>query len=380
MNESRFFWLAFFIVSGYLLYLLSPILAPFLIAAFLAYLGDPICDTLEAKGCSRTLSVTIVFAAIFIGFGLIILVLIPTLETQISGMLGNIPLYAAWLNDNVLAKIAKLLSFERRDFNIEGLQTAITNNWGSASTLLNKIFVQIRGQAGTMLLWFTYLFMIPVVTFYFLRDWDVMLHKIESLLPRAHARQLVELARRSDEVLSGFLRGQLLVMLFLGVAYSVGLSLIGLESSILIGMMAGLVSFVPYLGLVLGLIVAMLVAVLQFHDWTHPMAVLMVFGVIQTVESTVVTPKLVGDRTGLHPVAVLFAVLAGGQLFGFMGMLLGLPVAAVMNVFLNHFKDSYLQSDIYRNYRPDRKLPDEQYINLQPNDGIAEAVVGDAEK
>ena len=213
--------------------------------------------------------------------------------------------------------------------------------------MLQKFLLGVSQPAGFVLTMLTYLFMIPVITFYLLRDWDVFMAKIRELIPRSKVDMVVELAERSDEVLGGFLRGQMLVMVGLGIIYSIGLSLVGLDMAIVVGMFAGLVSFVPYLGLIVGILIAGIMAIFQFHDWAHPFAVVMVFVVGQMVEGMVLTPKFVGDRIGLHPVAVLFAVLAGGQLFGFIGILLALPAAAVFNVFLAYFKNHYLLSDVY---------------------------------
>jgi predicted PurR-regulated permease PerM len=188
---------------------------------------------------------------------------------------------------------------------------------------------------------------VPVVTFYLLRDWDLLVAKIHDLLPRRIEPVVNTLARESDEVIGAFLRGQVIVMVALGVLYSTGLAVIGLEFSLLIGMLAGLVSFVPYLGLITGILVASIAALLQFHSLLSLIPVFIVFGIGQLISDFLLTPKLVGDRIGLHPVAVLFAVLAGGHLFGFLGILLALPVAAVIAVLLRHAQDEYLKSVFY---------------------------------
>jgi predicted PurR-regulated permease PerM len=208
-------------------------------------------------------------------------------------------------------------------------------------------------QSGLAVIgWIMNLLLIPVVTFYFLRDWDGMIVRVRELLPRNIEPRVMELARQSDEVLSAFLRGQLAVMLALGLIYSIGLWLAGLKLAFLIGMSAGLLSFVPYLGGVLGVGGAVIAALVEHRDLIHVVYVLIVFGFGQTMEGFVLTPWLVGDRIGLHPVAVIFAILAGGQLFGFLGVLLALPATAVLMVILRHVHERYVQSELYREGAP----------------------------
>ena len=180
-----------------------------------------------------------------------------------------------------------------------------------------------------------------------MRDWDLLIRGIRDLLPRNLEDEVSRTASDVDEVLAAFFRGQLLVMFALGVIYSVGLSVLGLEFGVLIGMGAGLLSIVPYLGSIVGVLVAVGVAVFQFQDVVHPLLVLVVFAVGQSAEGMYLTPKLVGDQIGLHPVAVIFAVLAGGQLFGFLGILLALPVAAALNVLVRHAHGKYRESALY---------------------------------
>jgi predicted PurR-regulated permease PerM len=192
------------------------------------------------------------------------------------------------------------------------------------------------------------LVLIPILTFFYLRDWDLLVTKIASLVPREHIETVDRLARESSAVLSGFLRGQFLVMAILGVLYGAGLWMAGISLGLLIGIIAGLATFVPYLGPTSGIILGVLAALVQYGDVQHVMYVLIVFGIGQVIESYFLTPRLVGDRIGLSQVAVIFAVLAGGQLFGFVGMLLALPVAAVANVLLRYAHERYVQSDLYR--------------------------------
>ena len=191
-----------------------------------------------------------------------------------------------------------------------------------------------------------------MLTFFFLRDWDLFVGRIGALIPRDHYETVRRLAGESDAVLGGFLRGQLLVMLILGVLYAVGLWAVGLNLGVLIGVVAGLLTFVPYLGPASIIVFGGIAALVQFGDWPHLAGVAAVFTVGQIIESYWLTPKLVGDRIGLHPMAVIFAVMAGGTLFGFLGMLLALPVAAVVNVLLRYAHERYTQSQLYAGDHP----------------------------
>lgn len=335
MANQAIFWLVFLVLIGALFYWLGPVLTPFLLAAFLAYLGNPLCKWLESHKIGRTLAVVLVFLGLFLLVTAFMLWVIPLIIEQITKLINNLSDYLAWLG-----RYAQKLHL---DWHIEQIKSVISKNLGEISALFKKIISVSGGPIDALISWFSYLLLIPVVTFYLLRDWDMFLAKIKILIPSKSRPTVLLLASKIDNVLSGFIRGQLLVMLLLGFLYSAGLMLIGLNSAILIGVFAGLVSFVPYLGLIVGLVGASLVALIQFQDWVHLLMVLGVFGVVQILESTLITPKLVGERIGLHPVAVLFAVLAGGQLFGFLGVLLALPVAAVINVLLGYCKECYLK-------------------------------------
>jgi predicted PurR-regulated permease PerM len=209
--------------------------------------------------------------------------------------------------------------------------------------------IETLGRGGQAILgWVANLVLIPVVTFYLMRDWDLLIDGIHDLLPRNLVDRISTLASEIDDVLGAFMRGQLMVMTALGIIYSIGLGLVGLDIAFLIGMGAGLLSIIPYLGSIVGLAVAAGVALFQFHDVFHLLMVLIVFGGGQMAEGMFLTPRLVGDRIGLHPVVVIFAVLAGGQLFGFLGILLALPAAAALNVVVGHARESYRSSSLYQ--------------------------------
>ncbi len=346
-DVQKLLLLALVAVAGWLLYLLAPVMTPFMIAALLAYLGDPLVDRLEKNGLSRTLSVTAVFIImLFVGLGLL-LVLLPVLEQQITSMIKRVPVYIDWLQNSGLPWVFTHLGMDAAVIDLASIKQSITEHWQQAGGIAASVIGSISRSGAAVLGWIANLVLIPVVTFYLLRDWDKLMKAIRETLPRSVEPVAIKLAGESDEVLGAFLRGQFLVMIVLGTLYSVGLWMTGLEMALLIGMLAGLVSFVPYLGLIVGIVVAGIVALVQVQEFTPLIYVALVFGIGQLLVGTVLTPLLVGDRIGLHPVAIIFAVLAGGQLFGFLGILLALPVAAVIMVLLRHAHEQYLSSGVY---------------------------------
>lgn len=345
-------WLALYILIAcvglyYVLALLAPVLTPFLIAAFLAYMADPMADRLEKRGLSRTLATVIVFSVLMLFLLLLMLILIPLIEGQIRTFITNLPGYIAWLQNELVPIVQRRLGLEQAQFDFDSVRQAIVQNWQRAGGIVANILRSVSNSGMAILGWMVNLALIPIVTFYLLRDWDTLMAQLRSLLPMRLEPTVVRLAKQSDEVLGAFLRGQLLVMLGLGVIYTTGLWIIGLDLALLIGMLAGLVSFVPYLGFFVGFIVAGIAAVVQFQEALPLVYVLIVFSVGQLIEGYLLTPRLVGERIGLHPVAVIFAVLAGGQLFGFFGIMLALPIAAVVRVLLAYAHERYVKSRWY---------------------------------
>lgn len=349
MSESqKWMLLSIALLIGWLFYLLSPILMPFLVAAFLGYLGDPLVDRLEAKKLSRTLAVTIVFVFFSTLLFAMLLLLVPLLENQLLALLDKLPGFIDFIQSKVLPY---LLSFSGLDaqqgIDFSGVKIAIRENWQSIGGLAGQVVNSISQSGLLIVAWLTNLVLIPVIAFYFMRDWDILVDKIAHLVPR-HIEPLVSrLAKESDEVLAAFLRGQLLVMACLGAIYSVGLWVAGLELALLVGLLAGLVSFVPYLGFIVGILAAVIASLMQLHDMSLLIPIAVVFGVGQLIESMLLTPLLVGDRIGLHPVAVIFAIMVGGQLFGFVGVLVALPVSAVIMVLLRYLYQTYVSSGLY---------------------------------
>ncbi len=346
-DSNRWYFLAVFLLLGIFIYLLAPILTPFAISALIAYLFDPFADKLESWKLSRTLSVVIVFIVMTIIVFLILLVLIPTLEHQISNLIANLPKYFQYLSDNVTPWLREKFGLQTDIFNFSELTDLLKAHWNEAGGIAKNIVASLSKSSMVVVNWMMNIVLIPVVTFYLLRDWDILTARVGELIPRPVYPTINKLVTESNSVLSAFLRGQFSVMLALGVIYSIGLMIIGLDLSLLIGMGAGIVSFIPYLGAITGMVVGAITAFVQFGDPTYVVYVLIVFGVGQLLEGMVLTPWLVGDKIGLHPVAVIFAVLAGGQLFGFVGILLGLPIAAVVMVLLRFAHQNYMQSKMY---------------------------------
>ncbi len=352
-DSQKWLLLAFVVGFGGLLYLLAPVLMPFAVAAILAYLGDPLVDrleTLELRGwrLNRTLAVVVVFSGIIFTITALLVVIIPALEYQIGEFIDKLPSYLNWINKAVIPDLQKYFGRSIRPLREEQLLNMIKNHWQNGS-VGDNLLESVSHSGAVLIGWIMNLVLIPVITFYLLRDWDELVRRIHDLFPRRAAATVAKLAAEADDVLGAFMRGQFYVMLALGGIYSFGLWLVDLELALVIGMMAGLVSFVPYMGAITGIVFACISALLQFQDAMHLLPVLIVFAVGQSIEGMLLTPWLVGNKIGLHPVAVMFAVMAGGRLFGFLGVLLALPVASVVMVLLRHVHERYTFSGFYSN-------------------------------
>jgi predicted PurR-regulated permease PerM len=346
MSWSAKVSLALLAASAALLWLLGPILMPFALSAGLAYLGDPLVDRLQRYRMSRTGAVIIVFLALSALLLPAIALLVPLLIEQVRLFVTHIPDYLDWLQNRGLPAIGIQLPPELR-LDAANLTNVVAENLPQAGGVARSVLGTLAKSGTAVLAFLAAMLLVPVVTFYLLRDWDRLVAWVDGIIPLRHRDVVRSLAGEADTVLAGFLRGQLLVMLSLSVIYSAGLSIVGVNLALLIGIGAGLVSFVPYLGFIAGILVASIAVLVQMQELTPLAWVFLVFMIGQLVESMILTPWLVGDRIGLHPVAVIFAVMAGGQLFGFVGVLLGLPVAAVVAVLLRHAMDRWRQSATY---------------------------------
>ncbi|MWJ28294.1 AI-2E family transporter [Halomonas sediminis] len=331
---------------GWLLYRLDTVLMPFIAGMILAYLANPLANRFERWGMNRPFAVSSVFLVMLIILSLSLLILIPLTVQQIKEAGEVIPGVLSWVEQELAPQVREWTGYDLEN-ELANLRKILTEHWRDAGGYLAQVLGQVGRSGAAFLTWITYFALIPVVTFYLLLDWTRLNANIIGFIPRQWEPEAVRLLSRCDEVLSAFLRGQLLVMLCLGVIYSLGLTLMGLNFGLLIGLVAGLVSIVPFLGFIVGIGVALIVALFQFGTWWAVLGVVAVFSLGQAAESVVLQPKLLGDKIGLHPVAVIFAVLAGGSLFGFTGVLLALPAAAVIMVLLREINERYKHSRLY---------------------------------
>lgn len=348
-------WLLLFAGLVTLIYLLRDILAPFLLAAVLAYICSPLVDRFErirAKrfnpGFMRTIGTVLVMLLLMCILVILVLVIVPLLQKEILLIAERTPAYLDTIRTRLDPWLLENFGFTLA-LDIEQLKTLAMENWRTATNYLGPLLLSVGNRGLALIGWIVNLLLVPVVLFFLLRDWHVMIARISELIPRRWYSKIAQIAREIDQVLAEFLRGQLSVMLLMSIFYATGLWLAGLELALPIGLIAGMLGFIPYVGATIAIILALLSAALQFADFSQLIPIVVVFGVGQLVESMLLTPWLVGDRIGLHPVAVIFALLAGGQLFGFTGMLLALPVSAAIVVGLRHLKRGYMASDTYLN-------------------------------
>jgi predicted PurR-regulated permease PerM len=278
---------------------------------------------------------------------ILVLLLIPLIQDQIDVLSDTLPGILNWMQNSMIPWIMDHLGLSGV-VNASTLKNVIANNITKAGGVADNLLKALLHSGFQLVELLVTLILIPVVTFYLLCDWDRVLLGIRNLIPRHVEPIIVKLVQECDTVLSAFFRGQLLVMLALGIIYSVGLMLIGLQLGLMIGLISGILSIVPYLGFISGIIAASIAAFVQFGTFSSVLFVWLVFAVGHLIEHTFLTPKLVGDRIGLHPVAVIFAILAGGCLFGFMGVLLALPVASVVMVWVRYLHKRYRRSKLYQ--------------------------------
>jgi predicted PurR-regulated permease PerM len=342
------FWVIALAAATLFLFVLRDILLPFVAGFALAYLLDPLADRLEKIGIGRlgaTLIILILFVLIFI---VALVLLIPLVAHQLAAFIERLPAYVARLQELAVQEGGSLVEQLGGPEALPDLQRSVGNLVGQGAAWFGGFLQSLWSGGQALLSVFALLVVTPVVAFYLLVDWDQMVETVDSWLPVRHRDTIRMIASDIDLAIAGFVRGQAAVCLLLGTFYAIGLSLIGLNFGTLIGMAAGLLSFIPYVGSLTGLLLSVGVAIVQFWpDWTWIVATLAVFVFGQFVEGNILSPKLVGASVGLHPVWLMFALLAFGTLFGFVGLLLAVPLAAAMGVIVRYALKSYMASPLY---------------------------------
>ena len=350
-QKQTVFWLVLWLAFIFLLYALGPVLTPFIAAAILAYALNGGVDYLAARRIGRmpiprALAVVLVMLLFMSAVSALILIVIPVLENEIPLLLTKIPVFLKRLDDLLAPRLHAMGIKIKLDGT--GIRSILSQQFATGGDeIWTTVWSSARIGGARLLGWVATLILIPVVLFYLLLDWHPMLGRVAGAVPRRWVTQTVGMAQEVNVLLAQYLRGQLLVMLVLAVYYSVGLTIAGFDVALPVGILTGLLVFIPYLGFGLGLILALIDAVLQFSDWTGLIWVAVLYGAGQIIEGFFLTPRLVGERIGLNPLAVIFALLAFGQLFGFVGVLLALPTSAVLMVAFRHLRHHYLRSSFY---------------------------------
>lgn len=348
MSDDRkaFFWIAGFLVVAFFLYALSSIMTPFVAGLAVAYFFDPVADRLEKAGASRGLAAGLVILA-FLGLaGIILVLLFPLLQAQVVGLVARIPDLIELLRERA-APIVELLQDKLSSGEMDELKGAAESYAGKILSWLGGMLQNLWSGGMAFFNLLSLIVITPLAAFYLLRDWDIIVARFDHLLPRQSANTFREQLSLIDDTIAAFVRGQASVCLVLGIYYATGLTLAGLDFGLLVGLGTGLLAFIPYVGAAIGLLTGAGIALAQFSDWVPILIVVAIFLTGQTAESYILTPKLVGERVGLHPIWVIFALLAGGALFGFTGVLLAVPVTAVIGVLVRFGISRYLDSHFY---------------------------------
>ncbi|WP_133650234.1 AI-2E family transporter [Paraburkholderia flava] len=348
-QRRAFIWLAIALGTGILLWLLSPVLTPFLLGAILAYILQPGVAWLVRRRVPRGLAALLMMLLFAILVSLLVLLVLAVIQKEGPQLRQQVPGFFAHAHDWAQPKLA-MLGIDDSLLDFASLRDMVMGQLeGSAKTVASYAWTSIRTSGNVMITLIGNIVMVPLVLFYLLYDWNAMLARVQGFIPRRLLDKTMQMARDMDRMLSQYLRGQLLVMAVLAVFYAVALWIAGFEIALPVGIFTGLAVFIPYIGYATGLVLALLAALLQFGNWYGFGAVAVIYGVGQVLEGFFLTPRLVGERIGLHPLAVIFALLAFGQLFGFFGVLLALPVSAMLTVALRELRQSYLASTLYKN-------------------------------
>ena len=341
------FWIGLTLVTLVFLYLVKGILLPFVVGIMVAYFFDPLADKLEKYGISRGIATLIITVSFFLMVVGAIAVFFPLIYDDLSQLLQTLPMLLTEHQHRLLPLVNSWL--HKID---PGISIKLTDSLKNASVAMLGYMLEFIGgvmQSGLALVnLMSLLFVTPVVTFYCLRDWDKMVAKLHGYLPEKQAPIIREQLAQMDRTLSGYIRGQTNVCLLLGIFYAIGLSAVGLEGGILIGFFTGIATFIPYVGMLIGTALGLITAWFQFESWEGVLTVACIFAIGQVIEGNFVAPKLVGDKVGLHPVWLIFGMLAGGRLFGLLGVILAVPATAVIGVLIRFLMGLYLDSRFYK--------------------------------
>jgi predicted PurR-regulated permease PerM len=341
------FWLIVLVVFIVFLYLFSEILLPFIAGMSVAYFLDPVADRLERLGLSRLMATVVILVAFVLVFGLALTLFIPIIISQFNDFVRHVPGYVQQFQEFIVKHQNSMLPGWARS-QLDAIKDNFSNIFSEGLSFIGSLFGQLWSSGKALINIISLMVVTPVVAFYILLDWDRMIAKVDTWIPRDHVETVREIARQVDQAIAGFIRGQGSLCIILGVYYGVGLTLVGLNFGLLIGLFAGMISFIPYVGSLVGLFLALSVALVQFWpDYLWVGVVLAVFFIGQFLEGNVLQPKLVGQSVGLHPVWLMFALFAFGAMFGFVGLLVAVPAAAACGVLVRFALSRYLQSELY---------------------------------
>lgn len=344
-QRQTLLWLSVGVVFLFLLWLLTPVLTPFVAAIIIGYVLNPGVDWMERRRVPRVLGVLVAIVALGLAIAALVLVVLPILADELPLLRERIPVLLAKIDAAIGPWLRQMGAGGRLDF--AALQKAVATRLTAGDGATSAVLTWLRIGGSALMGWAATLFLIPIVLFYLLLDWHRVIARIGETVPRRWSPQVTEMATEADQLLAQYLRGQLLVMFLLAAYYSAGLAIAGFDIALPVGMLTGLLVFIPYIGFGLGLVLAIVAALLQFDGWYGLAAVAVVYGIGQFIESFYLTPRLVGERIGLHPLTVIFALLAFGQLFGFVGILLALPASAILSVVFGRLRRHYLNSSFY---------------------------------
>jgi predicted PurR-regulated permease PerM len=353
------FWSVTFLIFLGLIWLLKGILLPFVLGALIAYLLNPVVGRLEKLGLARRASVLLILGSFFAVLTLLLAIILPILVREGMEFLDAAPKYGAYLWEKVQPLIAAIQ--EKMGYQItDQLQVILQDNMGKTLQVGKGLLAGLAGGGEAVVGFMTTLFLTPIAAYFMMKEWPAIVREMGDMMPRHHETTLRELIRQIDEKISGFVRGQIMICGALGLLYAIALSIAGLNYGFVIGLGTGILSIIPYVGSTLGLATSLVVSYLQSGgDWSFVGIIAVIFFVGQFIEGNFITPKLMGDSVGLHPLWIIFALMAGGSLLGLLGMFLAIPIAAIIGVLLAFAFSQYKASSFYRK-KEDKKLDQEK--------------------